>query len=132
MSMKRWEQRIEEARDQRVLGLFAYPRFTAEDRRLAAEWMTCAVGEVRKRYGIRMDRILGRLGTEFYRAVYRNQADRAAELREAIDEYALTRKRQDWERKSALRDPIPRGAPSVELPEAPSAAASRVRPVRGR
>ena len=54
--MKRWEQRIDEARERRFLGVIRYPRFTREERDLASNWATCAVGEMRHRYGVRMDR----------------------------------------------------------------------------
>ena len=97
--MKRWEQRIDEARERRILGLVPYPRFTREERDLASNWATCAVGEMRHRYGVRMDRTLGTLGVKFYRAVLWNMVDRAAELREAIETYSLDRKREDWERQ---------------------------------
>lgn len=97
--MKRWEQRIEEARERRVLGFIPYPRFTAEERELASNWATCAVGEVRRRYGVRMDRTLGTLGVKFYRAVLWNMVDRAAELQETIETHALQTKREEWERQ---------------------------------
>jgi hypothetical protein len=97
--MKRWEQRIDEARERRVFGVFRYPRFTADERELAANWATCAVGEMRRRYGVRMDRTMGTLGVKFYRAVLWNMVERAAELREAIENHALDKKREDWERQ---------------------------------
>jgi hypothetical protein len=96
--MKRWEQRIEEAGDRRIFGVLPYPRFTREDRELAANWSTCAVGEVRRRYGVGMDRSLGAFGVRFYRAVLWNRIERAAELRETIETYALNKKREQWER----------------------------------
>ena len=104
--MKRWEQRIDDARERRILGLVPYPRFTREERELASNWATCAVGEMRHRYGVRMDRTLGTLGVKFYRAVLWNMVDRAAELREAIETYSLDQKREDWERQRS-------GAPST-------------------
>ncbi|HEV8674931.1 MAG TPA: hypothetical protein VGX21_12865 [Methylomirabilota bacterium] len=97
--MKRWEQRIDDARQRRLFGLLSYPRFNADDRELASNWATCAVGEVRRRYGVRMDRALGTLGVKFYRAILWNMVDRAAELREAIENYALDKKREQWERE---------------------------------
>jgi hypothetical protein len=104
--MKRWEQRIDEARQRRILGVLPYPRFSADDRQMAANWASCAVGEVRRRYGVRMDRTLGLLGVRFYRAVLWNRIDRASELREAIETYALDRKREDWERERAPVQPV--------------------------
>jgi hypothetical protein len=53
---------------------------------------------MRQRYGVRMDRTLGTLGVKFYRAVLWNMVDRAAELRLAIETYALDQKREEWER----------------------------------
>ncbi len=97
--MKRWEQRIEEARQRRVLGFIPYARFTADERELASNWATCAVGEVRRRYGVRVDRTFGSLGVKFYRAVLWNMVERAGELREAIENHALEKKREDWERQ---------------------------------
>jgi hypothetical protein len=108
--MKRWEERIDEARQRRVLGILPYPRFTTEDREHAANWATCAVGEVRRRYGVRMDRTLGALGVRFYRAVLWNRIDRAAELCEAIETHALLRKRQQWEQERAA---TPAAAPET-------------------
>ena len=110
--MKRWEQRIDEARERRFLGVVRYPRFTREERDLASNWATCAVGEMRHRYGVRMDRTLGTLGVKFYRAVLWNMVDRASELREAIETYALDRKREDWERQ---RSGAPLTPASAEL-----------------
>lgn len=110
--MKRWEQRIDEARQRRFLGFVRYPRFTGEERELASNWATCAVGEMRQRYGVRMDRTLGTLGVKFYRAVLWNMVDRAAELREAIETYAVDQKREDWERQ---RSTVPASAPSPAL-----------------
>jgi hypothetical protein len=104
--MKRWEQRIDEARERRFLGVVRYPRFTREERDLASNWATCAVGEMRNRYGVRMDRTLGTLGVKFYRAVLWNMVDRASELRESIETYALDRKREEWERQRS-------GAPAI-------------------
>ncbi len=101
--MSGWAKRIEEAKGQSLFGLISWPRFTSEDRELAANWATCAVGEVRKRYGVRMDRTLGQLGVRFYRAVRWNRVERAAELRELIEDYALASKRRDWERENAAR-----------------------------
>jgi hypothetical protein len=113
--MKRWEQRIDEARERRILGVVPCPRFTRAERELASNWATCAVGEMRTRYGVRMDRTLGTLGVKFYRAVLWNMVDRAAELREAIETYALERKREDWERQ---RSGTPAAAPApVLIPE---------------
>jgi hypothetical protein len=94
--MKRWEERIEAARRRRLFGLLPYPRFTADDRDCAAAWTTCAVGEARRRYGVRMDRTLGALGVRFYRAVLWNRIERAAELSAAIETHALVRKREEW------------------------------------
>jgi hypothetical protein len=113
--MKRWEQRIDEARERRVFGVFRYPRFTADERELAANWATCAVGEMRRRYGVRMDRTMGTLGVKFYRAVLWNMVERAAELREAIEDHALDKKREDWERQ---RESAPATSPeSSEVTE---------------
>jgi hypothetical protein len=111
--MKRWEERIEAARERRVLGVLPYPRFTAEDREHAANWATCAVGEVRRRYGVRMDRTLGALGVRFYRAVLWNRIERAAELREAIDTHALMRKREQWEQERAGVTPAAEVTPAA-------------------
>ena len=101
--MQGWEKRIDEARGRKLFGVFDYPRFSSEDRDLAANWATCAVGEVRKRYGVRMDRTLGQLGVRFYRAVRWNRVERAAALREVIEDYALDCKRREWERQQAMR-----------------------------
>ena len=101
--MQGWEKRIEEAQGRTLFGFLDYPRFTSEDRDLAANWATCAVGEVRKRYGVRMDRTLGQLGVRFYRAVRWNRVERAAALREVIEDYALDSKRRDWEREQVTR-----------------------------
>jgi hypothetical protein len=101
--MQGWEKRIEEARGRKLLGVLEYPRFTSEDRDLAANWTTCAVGEVRKRYGVRMDRALGQLGVQFYRAVRWNRVERAAQLRDVIEDYALDAKRREWEQQQAAR-----------------------------
>jgi hypothetical protein len=117
--MKRWEQRIDEARERRFLGFIRYPRFTGEERELASNWATCAVGEMRQRYGVRMDRTLGTLGVKFYRAVLWNMVDRAAELREEIETYAVDQKREEWERRRAAvaaSDPSP--AQAAETPAA--------------
>jgi hypothetical protein len=97
--MKRWEERIDDARQRRIFGMLVYPRFSPDDRELASNWATCAVGEVRRRYGVRMDRTLGTLGVKFYRAVLWNMVDRAAELRESIENHALDKKREQWERE---------------------------------
>jgi len=113
--MKRWEQRIQEARERRVFGVLPYPRFTREDRELAANWSTCAVGEVRRRYGVGMDRSLGAFGVRFYRAILWNRIERAAELHETIESYALTKKREQWERERA------RPVATPDVPAAPSA-----------
>jgi hypothetical protein len=94
--MTRWEDRIEAARRRTFLGL-AWPGFGREDRRLAKDWDTCAVGEVRRRYGVRLDRNLGRLGMAFFRAVIRNDVDAAATTRHVIEEYAVRSKRREWE-----------------------------------
>jgi hypothetical protein len=107
--MKRWEQRIDEARGRRFLGVVRYPSFTREERDLASNWATCAVGEVRQRYGVRMDRTLGTLGVKFYRAILWNMVDRAGELRETIETYALQCKREEWERQRS-------GAPATASP----------------
>lgn len=106
--MKRWEQRIDEARQRRALGFIPYPRFTADERELAANWATCAVGEVRQRYGVRMDRTFGTLGVKFYRAILWNMVERAGELRVGIEDHALDKKREDWERQ---REGAPATAP---------------------
>jgi len=106
--MKRWDQRIQEARERRVLGVLPYPRFTREDRELAANWTTCAVGEVRRRYGVGIDRSLGALGVRFYRAILWNRIERAGELRETIETYALDRKVEQWERDRARPEAAPR------------------------
>jgi hypothetical protein len=95
--MRRWEARIEEARRRTRLGLVAWPHFTAEERRLADDWRTCAVGEMRTRYGVRLDRHLGRLGMAFYHAVARHDVEGAATIRQVIEEYALASKRWEWE-----------------------------------
>lgn len=117
--MKRWEQRIDEARERRILGFVPYPRFTGEERELASNWATCAVGETRRRYGVRMDRTLGTLGVKFYRAVLWNMVDRAAELREAIETYALDRKREDWERQRSVTPAVSQSpALTAEMPAA--------------
>jgi hypothetical protein len=110
--MKRWEQRIDEARERRFLGVVPYAHFTRAERELASNWATCAVGEMRNRYGVRMDRALGTLGVKFYRAVLWNMVDRAAELREEIETYAVDRKREDWERQ---RSGTPAAAASPTL-----------------
>jgi hypothetical protein len=117
--MKRWEQRIDEARERRFLGFIGYPRFTGEERELASNWATCAVGEMRQRYGVRMDRTLGTLGVKFYRAVLWNMVDRAAELREEIETYAVDQKREDWERRrAAVAASDPSRAQAAETPAA--------------
>jgi len=96
--VKRWEERIDEARRRRVLlGLVSWPGFTGEDRRLASDWRTCVVGEMRRRYGVRLNGHLGRLGIAFYHAVVRNDLDTAALLRQQVEEYALTTKGREWE-----------------------------------
>jgi hypothetical protein len=95
--MRRWEERIEEARQRTLFGAIAWPRFTAEDRTLAADWRTCAVGEMRRRYGVRLDRNLERLGTAFFRAVLRNDIEAAATTGRTIETYALRSKRREWE-----------------------------------
>lgn len=119
--MKRWEQRIQEARERRMFGVLPYPRFTREDRDLAANWSTCAVGEVRRRYGVGMDRGLGALGVRFYRAVLWNRIDRAAELRETIETYALGKKRDQWERERARSAETQRPAATPRSTEAMAA-----------
>ena len=113
--MKRWEQRIEEARRRRIFGFLPYPSFTRDDRELAANWATCAVGEVRRRYGVRMDCTLGTLGVTFYRAVLWNRTDRAAELREAIETHALAQKREEWERRRGAAAPPTEGVPGARV-----------------
>ena len=114
--MERWEQRIEEARQRTILGLVPYPRFTADERELASNWATCAVGEVRQRYGVRMDRTLGVLGVKFYRAVLWNMVERAGEIRDAIDIHALQKKREEWEQQRGLTVPEPEAFPrSTEI-----------------
>jgi hypothetical protein len=95
--MRRWEERIEEARRRTLFGAIAWRRFTAEERRLAADWRTCAVGEMRRRYGVRLDRNLGRLGLAFFRAVLRNDVEAAATTGLVIEEYAVRSKRREWE-----------------------------------
>jgi len=104
--MQRWEQRIEAARRRRIL-FFHCPGFTADQRELASNWATCAVGEVRRRYGVGMDATLGALGVRFYRAVLWNLVERAAEIHEAIETHALERKRQEWERQRVPAPPAP-------------------------
>ncbi|HEV8310089.1 MAG TPA: hypothetical protein VGW35_20700 [Methylomirabilota bacterium] len=101
--MKRWEQRIDEARQRKLLGMLSCPRFTGEDRELASRWTTCAVGEARLRYGVKMDRALGILGVKFYRAVLWNRVDRAAQLHERIEDYALECKGRAWEQEQEGR-----------------------------
>ncbi len=105
--MQRWEQRIEAARRRRILGFFQYPGFTADERELASNWVTCAVGEARRRYGVRMDTTLGALGVRFYRAVLWNLVERAAEIHEAIELHALDKKREEWERQREPARPAP-------------------------
>ena len=100
--MKRWDERINEARQRRILGILPYPHFTRDDRDSAANWSSCAVGETRRRYGVRMDRTLGALGVRFYRAVLWNRIDRAGELREAIETHALVKKREQWEHEQIV------------------------------
>ncbi len=109
--MKRWQQRIEEARQRRILGFVPYPRFTADERELASNWATCAVGEARKRYGVRMDRALGVLGVKFYRAILWNMVERAAEIHEAIEVHALEKKREEWERQREQAVPTLEASP---------------------
>jgi hypothetical protein len=118
-TMKRWDQRIEEAKNRHVLGFIPYPRFTADERELASNWATCAVGEVRRRYGVRMDGTLGTLGVKFYRAVLWNMVERAGELREAIENHALDKKREEWERQ---RSGVPATPEDLEVSvDAPAA-----------
>jgi hypothetical protein len=95
--MQRWDERIEEVRQRTLFGAVAWRRFTREERRLAADWRTCAAGEMRRRYGVRLDRNLGRLGMAFLGAVIRNDVDAAAATRQVIEEYALRSKRRAWE-----------------------------------
>src|SRR5262249_44409557 len=116
VTMKRWEERIDDARQRRIFGMLVYPRFSGDDRELASNWATCAVGEVRRRYGVRMDRTLGTLGVKFYRAVLWNMVERAAEIRDAIDIHALQKKREEWEQQHGLAVPESEALPgSTEL-----------------
>src|SRR5207253_1464975 len=72
-----WRERVIRARERR--------RFTDDDRRQAARWSTCAVGEhvrshlmlIKLEYGLPVDVELGRLGTVFFAAVLGNDAPRA-------------------------------------------------------
>jgi hypothetical protein len=96
-TMRRWEERIEEARQRMLFGAIAWRRFTAEERKLAGDWRTCAVGEMRRRYGVRLDRNLGWLGMAFFRAVLRNDVEGAATTGRVIEEYAVRSKRREWE-----------------------------------
>ena len=108
--MQRWEQRIEAARRRRILGFFECPGFTIGERELASSWVTCAVGEARRRYGVEMDATLGALGVKFYRAVLWNRVDKAAEIHEAIELHALDRKREAWERQREPAVSVPDGS----------------------
>lgn len=75
--MKRWEQRIAEATERGT--------FTAEDRSLSGDWVTCACGQQDpriERYKDRAprDEILQTLGWDFYAAVRANDFDEATSI----------------------------------------------------
>ena len=88
-----WRERVIRARER--------GRFTDEDRRQAARWSTCAVGEhvrchpalIKLEYGLPVDVELGRLGTIFFAAVLGNDALRAEAALDRIDDRVLEIKR---------------------------------------
>jgi hypothetical protein len=106
-----WRERIARARD--------CGRFTDDDRRLAARWTTCAVGEQIRHYprlikleqGSPADADLGQLGTGFFAAVLANDVLRAETILGQIEDRVLEIKRQ-----SKVRTTRTRKAPSEPAP----------------
>ena len=89
-----WRERVIRARER--------GRFTEEDRRQAARWSSCAVGEhvrhhptlINLEYGCPVDVELGRLGTIVFAAVLGNDVPRAEAVLDRIDDRVLEIKRR--------------------------------------
>src|SRR5437867_12347418 len=89
-----WRERVSRARER--------GRFTEEDRRQAARWSSCAVGEhvrhhptlIKLEYGCPVDVELGRLGTIFFAAVLGHDAPRAEAALDRLDDRVLELKRR--------------------------------------
>jgi hypothetical protein len=106
-----WRERIIRARE--------CGRFTDDDRRLAARWTTCAVGEQISHYpkliklecGSPVDADLGQLGTTFFAAVLANDVARAEETLSRIEDRVLELKRQSKVRAPRTRKVSPETPP---------------------
>jgi hypothetical protein len=89
-----WRERVIRARER--------GQFTDEDRRQAARWSSCAVGEhvqhhpqlLKLEYGCPVDVELGRLGTIVFAAVLGNDVPRAEAALDRIDDRVLEIKRR--------------------------------------
>jgi hypothetical protein len=87
-----WRERVVLARE--------HGRFAGEDRSRAAQWSTCAVGELARRrgpeivqleHGRPVDAVFSELGTSFFAAVLANDVARAeATLTEIEDQARIT------------------------------------------
>lgn len=83
--MKRWEDRIIEARER--------GHFTVEDCKLAGDWVTCACGQqdpriARDSDGAPVDKQLMNRGCDFFAAVRADDFDEAAALLDEIEKRA--------------------------------------------
>src|SRR5262245_16929621 len=111
-----WRERIVLARE--------HGRFAGEDRSRAAQWSTCAVGELARRRGPQIvqlengrpvDAVFSELGTSFFAAVLANDVARAAATLAKIEDQARITARAAATRRRRGRQPafIERGVPTL-------------------
>ncbi len=109
-----WRERISRARE--------CGRFTDDDRRRAARWTTCAVGEQIRHYpklikldrGNPVDADLGQLGTAFFAAILANDVVKAEASLSQIEDRVLELKRQRKARVARTRRVSPEPSPGTQ------------------